>query len=154
MPPEFQTFPTVRGESLSRQPFEIPAGLEGERNLVFVAFLQHQQRDIDAWMAALGDAEHRYPGLRVYEIPLLRRYPNLYRRMIDGGMRAGIPDPTTRDRTITVYTDRGQFLRRVGLPDEHAIWTVLLDRAGAIRWSHVGPVTDEAISSLQELLDD
>jgi hypothetical protein len=151
---EPKTFPTVRGESLSRRPFEIPAGLEGERNLVFVAFLQHQQGDIDAWMASLGDAEHRYPGLRVYEIPLLRRYPALYRRMIDGGMRAGIPDPTTRDRTITVYTDRGQFLRRVGLPDERAIWTVLLDRAGAILWSHVGPVSEKAISSLQELLED
>lgn len=145
-------FPTLHGESLSRRLFEIPGGLEGERNLVFVAFLQPQQRDVDAWMAALGDVEARYPGLCVYEVPLLRRYPHMYRRMIDGGMRAGIPDPETRDRTITVYTDRAEFLRSVGLPDERQIWVVLLDRPGAILWSYVGPVADDAMSSLLETL--
>jgi hypothetical protein len=147
-----ERFPTLHGESLSRRPFEIPAGLGGNRNLVFVAFLQHQQRDIDRWMAALGDAEHTYPGLCVYEVPLLRRFPHMYRRMIDGGMRAGIPDPKTRDRTITVYTDRGEFLRTVGLPDEGSIWVVLLDRAGTILWSHIGALTDDALPSLQDAL--
>lgn len=147
-------FPTLYGESLSRREYKIPAGLEGERNLLFVAFLRHQQVEIDRWMAALGDAEGRHPGLRVYEIPLLRRIHRLYRQMIDGGMRAGIPNPATRDRTITVYTDRTQFLRGAGLADEHAIWVVLVDRSGAILWSHTGGVTDGALRSLQARLGD
>ncbi len=145
-------FPKLRGESLSRRAFEIPGGLEGDRNLLFVAFLRHQQSDVDRWMAALGDAEARHPGLRVYEIPLLRRVHRLYRQMIDGGMRAGIPDPATRDRTITVYTDRARFLRGAGLTDEHAIWVVLLDHSGAILWSHTGGVTDGALRSLRARL--
>ena len=146
------SFPDLAGESLSRKRYRIPADLEGRTNLVFVAFLQHQQRDIDAWLARLGDLESQYSGLYVYEIPLLPRYPKVYRRFIDGGMRAGIPDPKTRDRTITVYTDRSAFLGVAGLDGEDQIWVVLLDGEGSIVWSHIGPVTDAAERGLEDML--
>ncbi len=146
-------FPVLEGSSLSAQHYTIPADLEGRANLVFVAFLRRQQQVIDEWIERLGDVESKYPGLAVYEVPLLVRFPGPIRWWIDNGMRSGIPDPRTRSRTITVYTDRGRFLRQAGLADEQQIWTVLLDREGTIHWSHIGSHDDGAEQRLKAKAD-
>lgn len=148
-----ETFPAVQGRSLERRDYEIPSGLEGRWNLLFVPFLQRQQRDVDAWFDALGDLEAKYPDVAAYEIPLLRRFPKRYRRWIDDGMRAGIPDPDVRARTITVYTHRARFLERLGLDDETKIWAGLVHRDGAVVWQAVGPVTQVALDSLFATLE-
>lgn len=88
-----------------------PGDFEGAFNLVFVAFRMRQQRDVDHWLRELGDVETAHEGLAVYEVPLLARYPRFYRRWIDDGMRSGISDPTTRSRTVTVYTNRSGSAR-------------------------------------------
>jgi hypothetical protein len=150
--PTVAVFPTLVGASLSRQAHTIPADLVGDVNLVFVAFLQQQQGEIDAWLARLGALESERSGLAIYEIPLLRRFPKVYRRLIDNGMRGGIPDSHARSRTITVYTDRNRFLRASRLTDEHNIWAVLVDRAGTIFWSHVGPATEAAEVDLRSTI--
>ncbi len=37
---------------------------------------------------------------------------------INEGMRAGIPDPATRERTITLYIDKPAFQHALDMPDE------------------------------------
>ena len=145
-------FPRLRGMSLSRKRMIIPEDLEGNINLVLVAFRRHHQRDVDEWLHDLGDIEERIEDLCIYEVPLLVRYPRFYRRWIDDGMRSGIPDPETRDRTITVYTDRRRFLDHFDLPDESQILVALLDGKGAVVWSHVGPPSESAIEELIDLV--
>ena len=149
---QHKAFPRLRGESLSRVRMVVPEDLEGDINLVLVAFRRRHQRDVDRWIDDLGDAEERIEGLRIYEIPLLVRYPRFYRRWIDDGMRSGIPDPDTRDRTITVYTNRRRFLDHVDLPDESQIQVTLLDDEGIMLWTHVGPPTRSAVEELTTLL--
>lgn len=146
-------FPSLRGESLSSQKMELPADLEGDVNLVFVAFLRHHQRDVDQWLEHLGDVEEAHPGLKVYEVPLMRRFPVFYRRWIDAGMRSGIPDPFTRSRTITVYTDRDAFLTGVGLESVDEILALLLHSDGTVLWSHEGPATDEGLGELHTAIE-
>ena len=149
-----KAFPRLQGESLSRRPTSIPKDLEGDINLVMVAFRRRHQRHVDRWLEALGDIEGRVTGLAVYEIPVLARYPRLYRRWIDDGMRSGIPDPKTRARTITVYTHRVRFLDRVELPDDSQILVALLDGRGTMVWTHVGAPTRPAVDELLALLGD
>ncbi len=147
------TFPTLSGESLSRQQMTLPEDFEGEINLVFVAFRRRHQDDVDEWLRRLGDIESSHSGLAVYEVPLLIRYPRFYRQWIDDGMRSGIPDPRTRSRTVTVYTNRRSFLDRMGLPDESEILLVLLDREAGMVWTHVGAHTEQASAALRAELD-
>lgn len=130
----------------------LPDDLEGDVNLLFVAFRMRHQRDVDRWLTELGDVETSHEGLAVYEVPLLVRYPSFYRRWIDDGMRSGIPDPRTRSRTVTVYTNRRRFLDEVGLADESEILAVLLDKEGRMVWTHVGPETQEALHDLSATL--
>lgn len=132
---------------------QLPADFEGDINLVFVAFHQRQQFTINRWVRELGQLEDRHQGLALYEVPLMRRFPGFYRDWIDGGMKAGIPDPKTRRRTVTVYTDRSEFLESVGLQGTSAIWVVVVDRSGTIFWSHAGAYDERALESLEWTLE-
>ena len=44
-------FPTVTGSNLQRKSLRLPEGFEGEWNLVFIAFQQWQQRQVDSWLS-------------------------------------------------------------------------------------------------------
>lgn len=146
------SFPILLGKSLAGVKHQLPADLEGELNLVFVAFHRRQQRAIDRWIQELGSIEDSYPGLAVYEVPLMNRFPGFYRDWIDSGMRAGIPDPKTRRRTVTVYTDRSGFLESAGLGGTSDIWVVLVDRNGTVFWSHTGEYGSPARDGLERAL--
>lgn len=143
-----RTFPKLTGRSLSGARVAAPAGLVGDLNLVFVPFLQRQQLDINRWIRMLGDIEETHEGLALYEIPLMRRFPKAYQSFIDSGMRAGIPDPKTRSRTVTVYTDRSEFLANAGLASIAKVWIALIDQTGTIFWSHVGEYSESAAETL------
>ena len=45
-------------------------------------------------------------------------------------MRAGIPNPKTRERTITLYLDKADFRAALGMPDEDHIYILVIDRQG------------------------
>lgn len=141
-------FPTVEGRSLEDRSIALPSGLEGERNLLAVAFHRTQQRDVDTWIPLFRELEARVPGLAGYEIPTISGGWRPMRRFIDGGMKAAIPDPLTRRRTVTVYGDVGRVTDALGLPGRGQIAVVLCDRAGEIAWMTTGPLTGAAPSEL------
>lgn len=146
---EKRVFPVLHGKTLLGDEMRLPNDLDGELNLIFVAFHQRQQLSINRWIRQIGAAEDRHPGLALYEVPLMKRFPGFYRDWIDRGMKAGLPDPKTRRRTVTVYTDRDSFLDSAGLGGTSDIWVVVVDRTGTIFWSHVGEYSDDAAESLE-----
>ena len=136
-------FPSVTGSSLQRKRLSLPQAFEGERNLVFVAFQQWQQSQVDTWIPFARQLEASLPGLCYYELPTIRRLNALSRTFINEGMRAGIPDPVARERTITLYVDKNEFRRALQLPHEEEIHVLLLDRSGAVLWQAEGAFTPE-----------
>lgn len=125
-------FPEVRGRSLLGAELALPRDLPGERTLVVVAFERWQQARVDRWIsravtAGLPPTIRRTSGrllLAVVELPVLSFLWRPVRRMIDGGMTAGIGDPDVLARTITVYTDVRAFQAALGIPgsdDVHAL---------------------------------
>jgi hypothetical protein len=144
--------PAVSGSNLERKKLNLPEDLEGERNLVFVAFQQWQQRQVDSWLPFARQVEEAYPELRYYELPTIQRLNVLARTFINEGMRAGIPDPVARERTITLYVDKAAFREALDLPGEENIYRLLLDRRGWVLWQAEGAFTPEASESLLEAL--
>jgi hypothetical protein len=144
--------PAVSGSNLERKKLNLPEDLEGERNLVFVAFQQWQQRQVDSWLPFARQVEEAYPELRYYELPTIQRLNVLARTFINEGMRAGIPDPVARERTITLYVDKAAFREALDLPGEENIYILLLDRRGWVLWQAEGAFTPEASESLLEAL--
>jgi ATP10 protein len=136
-------FPSVKATSLTNRSYQLPRDLDGELNVVIVAFKQWQQDWVDTWVPALQRLAYEHPALRVYEMPTMSRFNGLYRFMIDNGMRAGIPDKAVRAATLCAYIDLSPFTQALQLPTYDSIYLFLLDRAGEILWRGQG-VFDQA----------
>ena len=145
-------FPTVTGSSLQRDKLTLPQDFEGERNLVFVAFQQWHQTQVDTWIPFARQLEETDPVLRYYELPTIRRLNAVARTFINEGMRAGIPDPVARERTITLYLDKKAFRQALELSSEDDIYVLLLDREGTVLWQAEGAFTPEKGEALAAVL--
>ena len=132
-------FPRVTGTNLKRQKYSLPNDFEGELNLVLVAFLREQQLMVNTWLPTADLLEKIHPELRYYELPTISRLNLFARWFINTGMRSGIKDPKSRQRTITLYLDKKPFRKAMGIPDEENIYIFLVDKQGRIVWRSEGP---------------
>ena len=74
---------------------------------------------------------------------------NRFRRwFINEGMRAGIPDPLSRERTITLYLDKPEFRRSLAMRDENDIFILLMDRSGSVLARVQGVFSEEKAQEL------
>jgi hypothetical protein len=146
--------PYVTGSNLLRQKVELPADLRGEVNLLFIAFSQWQQMEVNSWVTFASELEQTQSGFRYYELPTIQSRNVLAQKFINGGMRAGIPDPATRERTITLYIDKQAFKHALDMPDEDHIYVLLADQTGYVLWRGRGGFTMENSSSLRRLIEE
>jgi len=145
-------FPRLIAENLNRDEIEIPSQLKGQLNVIIVAFQQWQQNLVDTWIPYLADLVEIYPELDFYELPTIRKMNFVYRRFIDGGMRAGIRSIETRGRTITLYIDKIPFKEMLEIESEDTISIFVVDRDGEIFWRNEGAFDQEKAQSLSSLV--
>jgi len=126
-------FPTVTGSNLLHRAVTLPGDLQGEINILFMAFYQWHQALVDSWAPYASKLEQSNPGVRFYETPVIHKMNFLAQTIINEGMRAGIPSPATREKTITLYLDKKELRRSLSIPNEETIWVILLDRQGIRR---------------------
>lgn len=131
-------FPTVSGFNLDRQEFEFPRDFAGELNLLFIPFLQHQQSTVNTWIPFAQELEASFPGVVYYELPTIDELPMMARTFVNEGMRAGIPDRTARERTITLYIDTSRFMQSTDIPNKNEVHILLVNRSGEILWRTTG----------------
>lgn len=145
-------FPEVSGYNLQREEFIFPESFQGEYNLLLIPFQRRQQEDVNTWIPAAQELERTIPGLIYYELPTIYQLPTLSRTLINEGMRAGIPDQTARERTITFYLDKDAFKQALGITSEENIQIFLVDRQGNILWQSQGLFSIEKNQSLIDQL--
>jgi hypothetical protein len=145
-------FPVVSGYNLNRQEFEFPRDFGGDLNLVIVPFQQYQQNIVNTWIPFAQEVESSFPGFIYYEMPTIYEMSALSRTFLNEGMRAGIPDETTRERTITLYLNKENFRSALDIPDENDIYLFLVDRDGNILWRTTGEFTTEKADELIEVV--
>lgn len=146
------TFPTVNGSNLLRKKLTLPRDFRGRFNLVFIPFEQWQQMEVDSWMALAKEMEEQFDGLAYYELPTIQSRNTLYKMFINEGMRAGIPNPKTRERTITLYLDKADFCSALGMLDEEHIYLLVVDRQGNEFFRARGPYSREGDIALRQAL--
>ena len=145
-------FPTVKGSNLLRQQLTLPKDFQGRLNLVFIAFEQWQQREVDSWIALAEELEAQVSGLVYYELPTIQSRNTMFQWLLNEGMRAGIPNPKTREHTITLYLNKISFRKALGFPDEDHIYILVIDRRGQVLYQLRGPHTPESETSLRDFL--
>jgi hypothetical protein len=134
-------FPTVSGNSLTGKEFVIPFGLEGEYNLVMIAFEPAQQFLLRTWLPLLSQLAGQYPSFRFYELPTLGNLSEDQRMFIDHGMRRSIPDSDIREIVITLYLDKTAFCEMLNIRSENTVHLLLIDHEGEILWKGEGIAT-------------
>ena len=147
------TFPTVSGSNLLREKLTLPRDFQGRFNLVFVPFEQWQQMEVDSWMALAKELEEQFDGLVYYELPTIQSRNSFYKMFINEGMRAGIPNPKTRERTITLYLDKASFRVALNMSDEAHIYVLVVDQQGKEFFRTHGPYGPEGEIALRQVLE-
>jgi hypothetical protein len=146
------TFPTVCGSNLLRQKQTLPQDFQGRLNLVFIPFKRWHQMEVDSWSALAEELEEKYEGLVYYELPTLQNGGSIYKIFLNEGMRAGIPNPKTRERTITLYLEKADFRAALDMKDEEHIYVLVVDRLGKEFFRARGPYSHEADAALRQVL--
>ena len=146
-------FPTVYGSNLLRQKLTLPRDFQGRINLVFITFERWQQMEVDSWGVLAEELEKKYEGLVYYELPTLQSGGAFYKLFLNEGMRAGIPNPKTRERTITLYLDKADFRAALDMPDEEHIYILVVDRQGREFFRARGPYSREKEAALRQIVE-
>lgn len=147
-----RTFPEVTGQNLLGETITIPSQLQGKINLLVVAFQQWHIRLIATWVPFLEELVTHHPDIQYYEIPTLRKFNFLSRKIIDSGMRGGIPSPEMRARTITLYIDKSAFDQALEILNEETIYLFLVDCDGKILWRDQDSYTTEKGKAIQNAI--
>ncbi len=130
----------------------LPQDFQGELNLVFIPFERWHQTEVDSWSTLAEELEQEYKGLVYYELPTLQNGGAFYRIFLNEGMRAGIPNPKTRERTITLYLDKADFRGALDMKDEEHIYVLVVDRQGKEFFRARGPYSREGEAALRQAL--
>jgi hypothetical protein len=126
----FPKMSSVDAESLSEKTLILPRDLPGEKTLILIAFARKQQTNIDTWINGMNLKAAKFAWI---ETPVIDPFYGLFSGFIQRGMRKGIPDAADRERTVTIFTSRADFLKSLGLPDStDNIYVVVVDRAGNV----------------------
>ena len=150
---KIRLLPAVEARALDGTEYRLPSDLGGERNLIAVAFERNHQDDVDSWLGDFAALEDEHTGVMTYEMPTISRRFGPVRGVLDGKMAAAIPDPKTRARTITAYTDVKRVRDSLGLADTNQIAVIVCDRDGVISWLALGERSDEAAADLRAALN-
>lgn len=146
-------FPVLRASNLHRNKLTLPYDLKGDLNIVLVPFYQWHQSVVDTWIPFVRQIEKDFAGVYYYELPTIRKMNPIAQTFINEGMRAGIPDSISRERTITLYLDKRSFRNALNLQAEDDIYSLLIDRQGNVYWRAEGAYSLEKGMALQQVLN-
>ena len=130
--PTGESFPSVRGQSLDKEPVKIPAAFAGGPAVLLIGYKQSAQFDIDRWLMGLIQAKVEAQIVEIPTIPGL--VPSLASGWIDDGMRSGIP----REDWGSVITLYGREAKPVaaltGTESGQRARVIVLDANGKVVW--------------------
>jgi hypothetical protein len=145
-------FPNVSGSSLAGEDFDFPKSFGADLTLAVVAFWDWQQPMVDSWIETAALLERQSPGFEYFEMPVIQESTPEIHRFIDDGMRSGITDRVAREKTVTLYLDKRDFMRSLGLPTDDEIYAILTGPSGLIMRMWTGSATPDARRQLEELV--
>ena len=146
-------FPSVTGKNLLRQTINFPDDLPEKLNILLLAFYQSQQMDINTWLPFVQQLEDQFDGVSYFELPVIYEMGRVRQFLLNEGMRAGIPDPKSRLRTITLYLDKDTFLSQLEIASESDIQILLVAQNGEVVWRTTGRLTPVKESTLRQELE-
>jgi hypothetical protein len=145
-------FPTVSGRNLQRESLQFPQDFPAKYTIVLMAFWRHQQNDVDTWLPYANVLEKLYLGTAYVEFPVIWQMSSVRQFLLNEGMRAGIPDQKSRQRTTTLYLDKSRFFSKLQIASQDKIQVLLVRDDGQVLWRETGRFSPEKGKSLSQAL--
>jgi ATP10 protein len=146
-------FPSITAKTLAGRCVAFPKATRGKVGLVFVAFEQGAQSRIDTWVEPLVSGYLTNKDIAYYEIPMISGAYTPVSRLIDSGMRGGVPTDL-HDRTATFYGDRAAFFSSMKIEDRSNAYLFVLSRTGQIVHRASGSSTAELVAEVRKAIED
>ena len=147
--PVGELFPTVKGQSLTKEERELPTYFKNEEVVSLLGYEQDSQFDIDRWLIGLDMTETK---IKAYEIPTIQGLlPRMFKSTIDNGMRKGIPKELWGG-VITIYGDGAMVQEFTGNENPNNARVLLLDQQGKVIYFHDRGFSVPALNELRDKL--
>ena len=141
-----EQFPSVKGQSLNKNFYNIPEDFFGEKVLFLIGFLQNTQFDIDRWTIGLDQTNIT---VKTYELPATQGiFPIIFKTRLDDSMRSGIPNEVWGG-VITIYKDGQKIQKFTGNKNSNNTRVVLIDENGRIIFFHDSGFSIQALNGLK-----
>ena len=144
-------FPSLHGRNLNKQNITVPDDYSDKNLIVFAAFQQWHQSDVDHSIALL-EQNNMQQSYHIIEVPVIQKSTWFRQLRLDTIMRAGIRAPHIRQRTVTVYLDKAKFCEQLNIANDNSIhWFVIAHSDKQILLRGEGKLTREDLSQIQKL---
>jgi hypothetical protein len=141
-------FPAITSYSLDKQKVNLPAGMEGQTDLLLISFQTEQEKDIDSWLPAAQALQHSNFTFRYYELPVFGKENFIFRWWDTSSLRSDETDPEILHWIVPLFVDRHKLARDLQAPNEKQVLVLLVNRQGQILWRSSGPMTQDKRTSL------
>ena len=146
-----KTFPSVHGKNLNKQNITVPDDFSEKNLIVFAAFQQLHQPDVDKSIEVLEESNMQ-DSHHIIEIPVIQKTTWFRQLRLDTIMRAGIRTPHIRQRTVTVYLDKAKFCEQLNIPNDNSVhWFVINHSNNEILQRGIGRVSHQDIAQIKAL---
>jgi hypothetical protein len=145
-------FPTVRAKTLAGRCVTFPTETKGKVGIVFIAFQQSAQSQIDTWVQPMISSYLDQPDVSYYELPMISGAYRPVSRFIDSGMRGGVPN-ALHDRTATFYGQRSTFFKSMKITDTTRAYLFVLSKDGHIVFRTSGRSTDDLVQQAIDAIE-
>lgn len=146
-------FPSVQGKNLNKVSKTVPDDFTTNHLIAIVAFQQWHQRNVDQTIELL-EKNAFGEQFEIIEIPVIQKATRFRQIRLDALMRAAIRDPRIRNRTITVYLDKKEFMTSLAIETDASIhWFVIHRNANTVLLRGEGVITPNDLERISTTID-
>ena len=151
--------PATKVTTLQGQSITLPTQLPARATILIIGFGRHSQDATTAWEKPVRLGLAHAPSIDFYDMAMLAEVPSFMRSFVIGRVRKAVPD-VLKPNFIPLTEDEDAWKQTAGYdadaPD--AAYVLLVDRAGAVRWSSHAAFSEDVFGQLskaaQRLADD
>lgn len=129
----------------------MPGAVHGHPAVLVVCFTHASGRHCTETTKQLEDYFKNNAELEIYTVIFLEDAPRLVRGMAKSGIKGGVPKEDY-DRFLTVTEHEKDVKATVHFQDPDEAYLAVLGPEGTVRWTSHGPLTDQTVGKLRELL--
>lgn len=144
--------PLTHTTALDGHAVDLPANLPGRTTILILGFGRHSADATTAWEKPIRTQLAHSPAIGFYDMAMLAEIPSFARSFVLRSVRKQVPD-VLKPNFLPLFDQENAWKQVAGYnPDQpEAAYVLLVDSAGAVRWSTHETFSPAAFEHLRDL---